>query len=67
MDAPNDATAGEWVYQRVEDGFGMNGCVGGDINNDRRPDLICTGSETLSVVRKQGRERVPLGAKNGGF
>jgi hypothetical protein len=26
--APIDTATGDWVYQRVEDGFGMNGCVG---------------------------------------
>lgn len=28
----------------VEDGFGVNGCVGADLNGDRRPDLVCTGA-----------------------
>lgn len=42
--APDDAAAGTWQYQRLEDGTAMNGCVGADLNGDRRPDLVCTGA-----------------------
>jgi hypothetical protein len=47
--APDDAAAGTWAYQRVEDQAGMNGCVGADLNGDKRPDLVCTGGS--GVVR----------------
>jgi hypothetical protein len=47
--APDDAAAGTWQYQRLEDGAAMNGCVGVDLNGDRRPDLVCTGAS--GVVR----------------
>lgn len=42
--APDDAAKGEWQYLRLEDRLGMNSCVGVDINNDRRNDLVCGGS-----------------------
>jgi hypothetical protein len=41
--APDDAAAGEWQHRRIEDQAAMNGCVGADINGDRRMDLVCTG------------------------
>jgi hypothetical protein len=41
--APDDPVTGEWKYQRLEDKSGMNGCVVADMNNDRRPDVVCTG------------------------
>jgi hypothetical protein len=42
--APEDAAAGTWQYQRLDDTAAMNGCVGADMNGDRRPDLVCTGA-----------------------
>jgi len=42
--APDDAATGTWQYQRLEDATAMNGCVGADLNGDRRPDLVCTGA-----------------------
>ena len=42
--APDDVAKGEWVYQRLEDKAAMNGCVGADLNRDKRPDLVCTGA-----------------------
>lgn len=42
--APDDAANGEWQYQRLEGALGMNSCVGVDINNDKRNDLVCGGS-----------------------
>jgi hypothetical protein len=42
--APDDAAAGTWQYQRLEESTPMNGCVGVDLNGDRRRDLLCTGS-----------------------
>lgn len=42
--APDDAATGTWQYQRVEETTAMNGCVGVDLNGDRRPDLLCTGA-----------------------
>jgi hypothetical protein len=42
--APDDPVNGEWTYQRIEEKFAMNGCVGADINRDKRPDLVCTGA-----------------------
>jgi hypothetical protein len=41
--APDDAATGTWQYQRIEESSAMNGCVGVDINGDRRRDLLCTG------------------------
>ena len=42
--APDDAATGEWRYQRLEDKQAMNSCVGADLNNDRKLDLVCTGA-----------------------
>ena len=42
--SPADPATGEWTYSRIEDEYAMNGCVGGDINLDGRPDLVCTGA-----------------------
>lgn len=42
--APDDVAKGEWIYRRIEDTAGMNSCVGVDINNDRRNDLVCGGA-----------------------
>jgi Rieske Fe-S protein len=45
--APEDAAKGEWTYQRLEDQAGMNSCVGVDINNDKRKDLVCGGASGI--------------------
>lgn len=42
--APDDAASGTWQYQRLEDTAAMNGCVGADLNADKRTDLVCTGA-----------------------
>jgi len=42
--APDDAAAGQWQYQRLDDKDPMNGCVGADMNADTRTDLVCTGA-----------------------
>ncbi len=42
--APENPATGEWVYSRIERELAMNSVVGGDINGDGRPDLICVGS-----------------------
>jgi FG-GAP-like repeat len=42
--APDDPVRGEWKYQRIEEQSAMNGCVGADINGDKRMDLVCTGA-----------------------
>jgi hypothetical protein len=42
--SPADPATGEWTHQRSETEYAMNGCVGGDMNQDGRPDLICTGA-----------------------
>ena len=42
--SPQDPATGEWVYARIESEAAMNGCVGGDMNADGRPDLVCTGA-----------------------
>jgi len=47
--APDAAAKGEWQYVRIEDKAGMNSCVGADLNNDQRKDLVCGGSG--AVVR----------------
>jgi hypothetical protein len=59
--APDDPANDEWVYQRVESQQGMNGCVTADINNDTRPDVVCTGSG--GVVRWY--ENMGIGAGSG--
>jgi hypothetical protein len=41
--APDDAAAGTWQYQRIEQASAMNSCVPVDLNVDRRPDLLCAG------------------------
>ena len=41
--SPDDPATGEWIYSRIESEFGMNGCVGGDMNGDDRPDIVCAG------------------------
>jgi hypothetical protein len=41
--APDDAAAGTWQYQRVEESAAMNGCVPVDLNGDRRSDVLCAG------------------------
>ena len=42
--SPEDPATGTWVYEMIESETAMNGCVGGDMNGDGRPDLVCTGS-----------------------
>lgn len=42
--SPEDPATGEWSYVRIESDHAMNSCVGGDMNQDGRPDLICTGA-----------------------
>ena len=42
--APDDPATGEWKYQRLESEKAMNGCVGGDLNGDKRMDVVCTGA-----------------------
>ena len=41
--SPDDPATGEWIYSRIESEAPMNGCVDGDMNQDGRPDLVCTG------------------------
>jgi len=41
--SPQDPATGEWIYSRIESEYAMNGCVAGDMNEDGRADLICTG------------------------
>ena len=41
--APEDPAIGEWGYSRIESEAAMNSCVGADMNQDGRPDLVCTG------------------------
>jgi hypothetical protein len=60
--APDDPANGEWIYQRLENQQGMNGCVGADLNSDKRPDLVCTGSG--GVVRWY--ENLGAGPSGGG-
>ena len=42
--APDEAAKGEWRYQRLEDKLAMNSCVGVDINNDKKNDVVCGGA-----------------------
>jgi hypothetical protein len=41
--SPDDPATGEWIYSRIESEAAMNGCVTGDMNEDGRIDLVCTG------------------------
>ena len=41
--SPEDPATGEWFYSRIESEAAMNGCVGGDMNQDGWTDLVCTG------------------------
>ncbi len=41
--SPEDPATGEWSYSRIESEAAMNGCVGGDMNQDGWTDLVCTG------------------------
>ena len=41
--SPDDPATGDWIYSRIETEYGMNGCVGGDMNGDMRPDIVCAG------------------------
>lgn len=42
--SPSDPATGEWTHVRIDSEYAMNGCVGGDMNNDGRADLVCTGA-----------------------
>jgi hypothetical protein len=42
--SPEDPATGEWTYSRIESEAAMNSCVGADIDQDGRPDLVCTGA-----------------------
>jgi len=42
--SPDDPATGEWTYSKIEDELAMNGCVTGDMNNDGRVDIVCTGA-----------------------
>ena len=41
--SPADPATGDWGYSRIESEAAMNSCVGADLNQDGRPDLVCTG------------------------
>ena len=41
--SPDDPATDDWIYSRIESEAAMNGCVAGDMNQDGRPDLVCTG------------------------
>ena len=41
--SPDDPATGEWIYRRIESEYGMNGCVGGDMDEDGDPDIVCAG------------------------
>lgn len=62
--APDDPVTGEWKYQRIETQLGMNSCVAADINSDRRPDLVCTGSGgVIRWYENTGRPATPTTAQ----
>jgi len=42
--SPEDPATGPWTHLRLESETAMNSCVGSDINQDGRPDLVCTGA-----------------------
>lgn len=42
--SPEDPATGEWQYVRIENEAAMNGCVGGDMNQDNRMDVVCAGA-----------------------
>ena len=41
--SPADPATGQWTYSRIDSETAMNSCVIGDMNQDGRPDIICTG------------------------
>ncbi|MGE0161123.1 MAG: FG-GAP repeat domain-containing protein [Gemmatimonadales bacterium] len=42
--SPEDPATGQWQYVRIESEAAMNGCVGGDMNQDSRMDIVCAGA-----------------------
>jgi hypothetical protein len=42
--SPENPATGEWTYSRIESEAAMNGCVGADMNQDGRPDFVCSGA-----------------------
>ena len=42
--SPADPATGQWTYSRIDSETAMNSCVIGDMNQDGRPDIICTGA-----------------------
>ena len=42
--SPEDPATGQWTYLRIESEVAMNSCVIGDMNQDGRPDIVCTGA-----------------------
>jgi len=42
--SPSDPATGEGTHVKIENEYAMNGCVGGDMNVDGRPDVVCTGA-----------------------
>jgi len=49
MYAPEDPSA-PWHHQVLDEGtMAASGCVIADLNNDRRPDIVCTGTSTGNV------------------
>src|SRR5262249_18388729 len=49
MYAPEDP-GGQWHHQVLDQGgMAASGCVAADLNNDRRPDILCIGSSTGNI------------------
>lgn len=54
--SPEDPATGTWTRSRIESERAMNGCVGGDMNLDGRPDLVCTGGgDVIRWYENMGR------------
>ena len=45
--SPADPATGEWIYTKIESEAAMNSCVGGDMNEDGRPDIVCVGAGSI--------------------
>ena len=50
--SPEDPATGEWTYSRIESETAMNSCVGGEMNQDGRPDLFAPAEGTCFAVTR---------------
>jgi hypothetical protein len=63
MYAPEDPAA-PWHHEVLVAGtMAASGCVTADLNNDRRPDIVCIGSSTANIIWYENLGSAP---SNGG-